>query len=287
MCDPKTPMRESNPRRSSLEPVRTLASRYPFTAFALAACFLSWWLVPIVGTPLGSGPFLAALLVVGLAEGRTGVRDLFRRMLRWRVGWRWYAIALLLPAAAAGLAAWLTVGLGAAAPGGAQLAGWTEVPFTFLLFLFVPLFGPWEEPGLRGFALSTLSGRAPLLVAGIAVGVFHVFWHLPLFISGDIPTADVVYILAASVVFAWLVAGSGGSVFMAMLMHASSNAVSGEFISPMFAGGDSETLGWIRAGIWVLCAIGVVLVAGRGFVTGSVPRAWTKGRRRHQLEPYQ
>jgi membrane protease YdiL (CAAX protease family) len=95
--------------------------------------------------------------------------------------------------------------------------------------------------------------------------VIHVFWHLPLFFTGDIPPADVVYILAASVVFAWLVIGSGGSVLLAMIMHASSNAVSGEYISPMFTGGDGDLLGWIRALIWCVFAVTVVIAAPRTF----------------------
>ena len=44
-------------------------------------------------------PFLAALAVLGLTEGRAGVVGLLRRMVRWRVGVGWYAVALLLPAA--------------------------------------------------------------------------------------------------------------------------------------------------------------------------------------------
>jgi hypothetical protein len=108
--------------------------------------------------------------------------------------------------------------------------------------------------------------RSPL-VAGLVVGVNHVLWHLPLFFTGDIPAADVVYILGAGVVFAWLVTGTGGSVLLAMVMHATSNAVSGEYISPMFTGSDADTLGWIRAGFWVVFAMTVVLVAGRSFRT--------------------
>ena len=35
-------------------------------------------------------------------HGRAGVGTLVRRMARWRVGLRWYAVALLLPVAIAG-----------------------------------------------------------------------------------------------------------------------------------------------------------------------------------------
>lgn len=245
--------------------IREFTERHPLAVFIVLACVFSWWLVPITGFPLGSGPFVAALLVLGLTRGRTGLAALWRQMIRWRVSWKWYAVALLLPALAAVAAALITIQLGAPPPSSGELGAWTEVVFTFLLFLLVPLFGPWEEPGFRGFALSNLMRSRSTLVAGLTVGVIHLFWHLPLFISGDIPTADSVYILAASVVFAWLVTSSGGSVLMAMLMHASSNAVSGEFISPMFTGSDADTLGWIRAGIWVLFAAGVVLIAGSDF----------------------
>lgn len=250
--------------------IREFTNRHPLGVFIVLACILSWWLVPMTGYPLGSGPFFAALVVLGLSQGRDGLVGLGKQMARWRVSWKWYAFVLVLPAVAAVVAALLTVQLGAPSPSSTELGAWTEVPFTFLLVLLFPMFGPWEEPGLRGFALSELMRRRSVLTAGLIVGVIHVFWHLPLFFTADIPIADVVYILAASVVFAWVVTGSGGSVLMAMLMHASSNAISGEFISPMFTGSDANNLGWIRAGIWVLFATAVVLVAGRGFRTVPV-----------------
>lgn len=250
---------------------RTFVRRHAFATFVVLACAFSWWLVPITGNPLGAGPFLAAVAVLAAVKGRNGVIELGRQIVRWRVRWHWYALAVLPPALVAVVAALVTIGLGAPAPSDAQLSAWTDVPFTFLLVLLVPLFGPWEEPGFRGYALSRLMERRPLTTAALLVGVIHVLWHLPLFFTGDIPAADVVYILAAAVVFAWIVVGSGGSVLMAMLMHASSNAVSGEFISPMFSGSDADTLGWVRAGIWVGYAVAVALLSGRSRSSGRAP----------------
>lgn len=89
--------------------------------------------------------------------------------------------------------------------------------------------------------------------------------HTPLFFTGDIPMADVVFIIAASIVFAWMIVGTRGSVLLAMIMHATSNAVSGEYISPMFSGADGELLGWIRSGIWVVIAAAVVIAANKRF----------------------
>lgn len=41
------------------------------------------------------GPSVAGILLTGLVDGRTGLRELLSRLLRWRVGLRWYAVALL------------------------------------------------------------------------------------------------------------------------------------------------------------------------------------------------
>ena len=41
------------------------------------------------------GPSVAGILLTGLVYGRAGFRDLLARMMRWRVGARWYAVALL------------------------------------------------------------------------------------------------------------------------------------------------------------------------------------------------
>lgn len=46
----------------------------------------------------GYGPALAAIIVVSLAYGRQGLRELFGRLLRWRVEIQWYLIALFMPA---------------------------------------------------------------------------------------------------------------------------------------------------------------------------------------------
>ncbi|MCE7938311.1 MAG: hypothetical protein DYG90_06965 [Chloroflexi bacterium CFX6] len=43
------------------------------------------------------GPFVGRALVTAIVEGRPGLATFFGRMARWRVGLRWYAVAVLLP----------------------------------------------------------------------------------------------------------------------------------------------------------------------------------------------
>jgi hypothetical protein len=100
-----------------------LVHRHPLVAFSVLAYTLSWWGWPLYAAGLspapvvGFGPFLAALVVLALTHGRAGVGTLLRRVVRWRVGPGWYAVALLLPVAVTGAAA------GPVAPAPAVRAG--------------------------------------------------------------------------------------------------------------------------------------------------------------------
>jgi|SRR5215207_623063 len=42
-----------------------------------------------------AGPSVAGIILTGFVDGRVGLRELLSRLLRWRVGARWYAVALL------------------------------------------------------------------------------------------------------------------------------------------------------------------------------------------------
>ena len=103
-----------------------LVRRYPLAVFFVLACVFSWWAWPLYAAGLapgpiaGFGPFLAALVVLPITHGRAGVVTLLRRMVRWRVGVGWYAVALLLPVAISLTAMGLNLGLGAPAPAAAR-----------------------------------------------------------------------------------------------------------------------------------------------------------------------
>jgi uncharacterized protein len=90
-------------------------------------------------------------MALGITRGKTGVVTLLRRMVQWRVGLGWYAVALRLPLAITLTPAGLNLLLGAQAPSSIELAGWTGLGSTFLLLLLVPgIGGAWEEPGWSG-----------------------------------------------------------------------------------------------------------------------------------------
>src|SRR4249919_3226535 len=134
---------------SSMSRTLALIRRHRLTTFFFLAYALSWWAwIPyalgLFPNPIASfGPLLAAIVVLALTEGKTGLVGLFRRMIRWRVAPGWYVVALLLPAVLAAIAAGLNVLLGAQ-PSAAQLGAWPEIFSTFAIVLLVPgLGGAW------------------------------------------------------------------------------------------------------------------------------------------------
>src|SRR3712207_9494641 len=103
--------------------------RRPIVTFFLLAYALSWWpsifyAFDLLPQPIaGFGPFLAAVLVLAITSGKTGIVRLLRRMVQWRGGFGWYAGDPFLPLAITPSAAACTVLLGAHAPAAAREGG--------------------------------------------------------------------------------------------------------------------------------------------------------------------
>jgi CAAX protease family protein len=243
--------------------------RHPLTMFFILAYALSWWAwIPYAfgafPNPVASfGPFLAAVVVLAVTQGKAGLVGLFRRMLRWRVAPGWYAVALLLPAVLAASATALNVLLGAQPPSAAQLGAWTGIFSTFAIVLLIPgVGGAWEEPGWRGYALPRLQSGRSALIAALILAALIAGWHLPLMVVGQVHYSDIVLIFAGVIVLNWVFNNAKGSVLIIMLMHAANNAVAGSFFAPMFSGADSVRQSWLLALVWAIVAVLVIAITG-------------------------
>ena len=71
-----------------MKPLDLFLRRYAILLFFPLAYLLSWWsvLVPQAhGGILPHGPAMAALILVALTEGRTGLSIWWKRITNWRV----------------------------------------------------------------------------------------------------------------------------------------------------------------------------------------------------------
>jgi hypothetical protein len=81
-------------------PGGALLLAFPQIAYPLLPTMLIVWMFPLlqVSPLLGLfglfGPALAAIVMAAVMGGRPGVKALLARVVRWRVGTRWYVVAL-------------------------------------------------------------------------------------------------------------------------------------------------------------------------------------------------
>jgi membrane protease YdiL (CAAX protease family) len=186
-----------------------------------------------------AGPSIAGIFMTAVLEGRNGVRALVARMLRWQIGARWYAVALLTAPVL-----WLLTLFGLSFTSMNVLPGIvtsTDKAGLVLVGVAVALgVGILEEIGWTGFAIPQLRRRygtfATGAIAGVPWGAWHlltnVFWAAPatagelplsIFLSGSVLGALIGYLLAFRMLMVW-VYDRTGSLLVAILMHTSLTA---------------------------------------------------------------
>jgi uncharacterized protein len=247
-----------------MSPIIAWTRRHRLTAFFGLTFLLTWWpwpawalgLSPTAHMPIG--PLLAALIVIAVADGAAGFRELGSRMIRWRVGWRWWLVALGTPFAVLAVAVLANVTIfGAPAP---QLAGmaWGSIALVFAIRFVNPMDGPLgEEPGWRGYALPHLqASRSPLASATI-LAAFAALWHLPLVVTGQLFLFGLPVTFAITFVYVWLFDHTGGSVLMTMVFHVAQGTVS--YAALGFVGADAARMDWLTGALWIVLAVALVV----------------------------
>ena len=238
--------------------------QHRLVAFFGLTFVVSWWAWPAYLTGLSPtpffacGPLVAALVVIGVTEGRPGYRTLGARMVRWRVGWRWWVVALGMPLAVLAVAVVANVTIwGAPAPVLAGMA-WSGIAAGFAIRFVNPLDGPLgEEPGFRGYAVPNLQVDRSPLAAGLVLAPIVALWHLPLVTAGQLPPIGLVITFAITLVYVWLFNRTGGSVLMTMVFHVAQGTVSYGALG--FAGADAARMDWLVGALW--CAIALAVIA--------------------------
>jgi uncharacterized protein len=236
--------------------LRRLVARHPVATFlvmvyavncavALSSFLTRRDILPFDLAPYDSlghifGVALPAFLVVAAMHGRVGVRDLARRSLRWRVGARWYLVALFGVPVAAMLSASAIFGL---APLNALVDKWQLLLTVVLpqLLLLIVFFNLAEEVGWTGFLQARLQERHGPLKASVIVTLPFALFHLPgWMVEFELGLAQLHLALLLTAVFGisqlfgrviimWLYNNTNYSVLLVGMFHSSFNVTTSAF----------------------------------------------------------
>jgi uncharacterized protein len=189
--------------------------------------------------------------MTAVVYGRSGLREFFGRLVRWRAGAKAYAIVFLTPILICLVAVGITLCFASLA---STLSSekLREVPERFLfIFLFI---GLGEEPGWRGFALPQLQTKYSALIASLILGSVWALWHLPL-VGNEFPwpivPAFLLSLFGATFMLTCLFNHTNGSVLLPMLFHATVNTIGAGLIFPLFSGAALIMLWYIYGVIWL------------------------------------
>lgn len=236
----------------------TWGSWWPMAAYNRGWTDLRLPALYVVG---GLGPGVAAYVVMRILRGGAADAELLGPLLRWRVGWGWYAVAVLLFPVIWVLAATLT-GTWATEVAALGPVAVIAVALARSLLAAVP-----EEVGWRGFALPALQARHSALSASLIIGLLWWAWHLPLVLGGD-PVMSTypllpytIWIVAEAVLYTWLYNNTGGSLLIVVLVHGISNVVGVFSAAP-----------WATTGITLALALTVIAVYGPRDLSRTRPR---------------
>lgn len=246
-------MQISNTTNRLTSPSKSLPqwmSQHPLVSYFFLAYALSWILfIPYVlaewGTLQGNytvfyvlhvfGPAMAAVIMIRITSGKAGLQTLRQSIKQWRAPWKLYLFILL------GIPALVMLGI-IVQPG--ALAGFKGFSTSLLVsypFSLAAVFlgvGLGEEPGWRGFALARMQKQFGPLGGTLLLGVLWSCWHLPDFLTaskgGGPGTGFATFltnfpiftlaVVSLAVIMTWIFNNTGGSLFIAMLAHASIDA---------------------------------------------------------------
>lgn len=262
----------------SLAHDRTFVRRHAVALFFVLAFALTWAVqIPIVLDARGmlpvhipgifqlvQGPMpgIAALLMAAWVSGRAGVMDLLRRVVRWRVGLRWYFIAILGSGAIYLGGVFASVALGGAQP--IMPAFSVALLLGILIQFSIYMVFNWEDIAWRGFAATRLQATQSALVTALILGVVEGAFHIPLFFAPTSSQAASPFLsfmllsIGGVVVLNWVFNNTRGSVLLAMMFHAAANTWTDIVRIP-----PNDGAAWTLWAI-VMGAVAVVLVAVYG-----------------------
>ncbi len=226
------------------------ATKFPWLYLLLAYGWAWLWWIPVALSRIDyqTSPLLVSVVLIGVfGPGLAGIfltyhsvvpeerHDFWRRAFDIRrVQWRWIIFMLLLWPAMHILANVSSAALGSPPPASemvAQIAA--QPPFGLIVVVLYFLQAALEDLGWRGYLQQHLLRSYTPIGSALIVGIFHAFWHLPLFLVAGTNQAQmglglnfwlfVAQAVAFSFYATWCYIDNRYSTLAAILLHTVGN----------------------------------------------------------------
>jgi uncharacterized protein len=212
----------------------------------------------------GTGPLISAIIVTLIYRRKSGLKELFRKVITWKVSVRWYFWAVILPV----IPQWIGLFLWAQITDTelilptvtGYLSSWLQITLVSTVYYIA------EELGWRGFMLPRILSMHGWIKSSLLVGIIWSIWHYPLWVTSFWATtgsftevslmaaASSIFAIGVSVMLTWIFKNIRGSILLAMLLHGSSQA---NLTKMHAAAGDSSLLG---SGFLIVQAVSLSII---------------------------
>lgn len=218
------------------------------------------------------GPSLTGIILTGIVDGKSGIRNLFSRMGRWRIDMHWYTVLIIPPILI--IVVLLTL---------RTLLSTAFTPSLFLLGILYGLVpGFLEEIGWMGYAFPKMQMKMKrsAFSTGLFLGILWGLWHLPVidFLGAAYPhgkywlfhaCAFVAAMTAMRILIVWTYSNTR-SVLLAQLLHVCST---GSLVvlspSPILPAQEALWYSIYAVILWIVVAI-VTATFGKRFIRNQM-----------------
>jgi CAAX amino terminal protease family. len=270
-------------KENSMKTINEYLKRHSLVAGILLMFLFTWpfdmamagllpFKVPyVISITFGWGISIASLIMTGLTVGRLSIITLLKRFLIWRVGWKWFFIALFLYPAVFSLAVllywvWMGTPIDFSGVFAQKIFGASaNLPMFILPFFIFDFLTNGEEMGWRGYVLPRLQAKYSALVSSLILGVIWGFWHFPRFLAPG-NTASfalmMIKVLADAVIYTWVYNNTQGSLLLTTILHAAGNTA-GVFLPIANTQSSGNLATYLLAIVLlIICAIALTLFSG-------------------------
>jgi membrane protease YdiL (CAAX protease family) len=181
----------------------------------------------------GLSPTIAAVITAAVFYGKSGIKDLFSRIVK-KFELKWLVRLILLQL--------ITYMLGLLIYGLVEIIKPSDLSFSILttipaVFATAFIMNIWEEIGWRGFLLEKIMSGYSLFISSLAVGIVWGLWHIAYFLNNASQNSlqfilvAIFWMVCSSFIYSYIYVRSKRSILAVGIFHAFSNTLQSVIIN--------------------------------------------------------